>query len=67
MEFLNTGQGERDHTVRLHQGERRVLTAVARIFYETVSADYRRRSGLASPRTGAVTPGSGGLFRLPTP
>ncbi len=32
-----------------------VLTAVARIFYKTVSADYRRRSGLASARTGAVT------------
>jgi len=31
------------------------LTAVARIFYETVSADYRRRSGVASARTGAVT------------
>ena len=32
-----------------------VLTAVARIFYETVSTDYRRRSGIASARTGAVT------------
>jgi len=32
-----------------------VLTAVARIFYETVSADYRRRSGALSARTGAVT------------
>ncbi len=32
-----------------------VLTAVARIFFETVSADYRRRSGVGSPRAGAVT------------
>jgi len=32
-----------------------VLTAVARIFYEVVSADYVRRSGVASARTGAVT------------
>jgi len=32
-----------------------VLAAVARIFFEVVSADYVRRSGVASARTGAVT------------
>jgi hypothetical protein len=32
-----------------------VLTAVARIFFETVSADYRRRSGVGAARAGAVT------------
>ena len=32
-----------------------VLTGVARIFYETVSAYYRRHSGIESARTGAVT------------
>jgi hypothetical protein len=30
-----------------------VLTAVAHIFYETVSADYRRRSGVASAPHGS--------------
>ena len=32
-----------------------VLTAIARIFYETVSSDYQRRMGLRGAATGAVT------------